>query len=126
MFVTSDGRPYARFRRALERGNRTAALSAAREVEAIGLTDALELCLLLIPDGRRFERAILRWHARYVGERGDLGVEEAQAVLALLVALRGPRGPVAARALADLLDRRSERQAAELLIRWAGSPRGGR
>jgi len=54
--VTSQGSPYMRFRRALDRGNLTEALSSAAELEHVGLTEALELCLLLVdkvPD--RFE-----------------------------------------------------------------------
>jgi hypothetical protein len=47
-FVTSQGPPYGRFRRALDNGNALAALSAASELPNVGLTDALELCLLLL------------------------------------------------------------------------------
>lgn len=36
-----------RFRRALDRGNVTEALSAASELPHVGLNEALELCLLL-------------------------------------------------------------------------------
>lgn len=50
-FVTSQGHAHARFRRALERGNATEALSAAAELPQVGLTEALELCLLLRDDG---------------------------------------------------------------------------
>jgi hypothetical protein len=46
--VTSQGSPYARFRRALDRGNLTGALSSAVELEHVGLAQALALCLLLI------------------------------------------------------------------------------
>jgi hypothetical protein len=45
--VTSQGSPYMRFRRALDRGNVTEALSSASELEHVGLDEALELCLLL-------------------------------------------------------------------------------
>jgi hypothetical protein len=91
----------------------------------VGLVDALELCLLLRDQPGRFERAILRWHTRYVTETNGVTVEEGQAVLALLAAPRGERGPSAARALADLLDRRGLERASEVLIQWAdrsGSP----
>jgi hypothetical protein len=83
--------------------------------------DALELCLLLRDDGARFDRAIVRWQARYATETAGVTVDEAQAVLALLAALRGPRGGSAAHALAELLDRRGLERAGEVLIRWAGS-----
>ena len=83
------GHAYARFRRAVDRGDPTATLSAAAELTQLGLTDALEVCLVLRSDPTRFERAIVRWHARYVSERRDLGSAESAAVLALLAALAG-------------------------------------
>jgi hypothetical protein len=45
--VTAQGSAYHRFRRALDRGNVTEALSSASELQHVGLTEALELCLLL-------------------------------------------------------------------------------
>jgi hypothetical protein len=117
--LTSPGSAYSRFRRALDTRNATAALAAAADLEHVGLVDALELVLLLREDGRRFERAALRWHARYIAETRDVGMAEAQAVLALLAALRDSRSPAAARSLAELLDRRGHKRAAELLIRSA-------
>ena len=103
--MTSQGNAYARFRRALERGNVTATLAAAAELRQLGLTDALEVCLVLRSDPPRFERAIVWWHARYIAERRDLGFAESAAVLALLAALAGPRGDVAARSLARVARR---------------------
>jgi hypothetical protein len=41
--VTSQGSAYKRFRRALDRGNITEALSAASELGFVGLNEALEL-----------------------------------------------------------------------------------
>jgi hypothetical protein len=84
-FVTSQGSPYMRFRRALDHGNVTEALSSAAELEHVGLNEALELCLLLRDKApERFSRAALRWHARLCREV-DVTLEEAQAVLAALV-----------------------------------------
>jgi hypothetical protein len=124
--VTSRGSPYSRFRRALDRGNATEALSAAAELEHVGLVEALELCLVLL-DSRpeKFARAALRWHGRYCREVTGVGLEEGQAVLASLSALRGPRAEAAARALAELLYRRGMERACEALTQWAGeaSPR---
>lgn len=118
--MTSEGHAYARFRRALDSRNATAALSAAAELEHVGLADALELCLLLRDrDPKRFDRAALRWHARYCREVADVKLAEGQAVLALLAALKKERAPATARALADLFDRRLLLQASEALIRWA-------
>jgi hypothetical protein len=120
MFVTSEGRAYVRFRRALDSRNAAAALSAASELEHVGLADALELSLLICEkEPKRFDRAALRWHGRYCREVADVTLEEGQAVLALLAALRGQRAPAAARALADLFDRRLLLQASEALVRWA-------
>ena len=117
--LTSQGHPYARFRRALDRHNVTDALSAAAELEHVGLADALELCLLLLArEPGRFDRAALRWHARYCRAVAGVTLDEAQAVLALLAALRGSRAASAANALAEIFDRRALGQASEALIRW--------
>ena len=73
-----------RFRRGLDRGNVTEALSAASELEHVGLAEALELCLLLRDKApERFPRAALRWHGRLCREV-DVTLEEARAVLAAL------------------------------------------
>jgi hypothetical protein len=50
-----------RFRRALDRGNVTEALSAASELQFVGLSEALELTLLLAGDQDKYERAAVRW-----------------------------------------------------------------
>ena len=67
--VTSQGHPYARFRRALATGNARIAEAAARDVDHIALGDALELCLLYRDDPERYERAAARWIARLIAER---------------------------------------------------------
>jgi hypothetical protein len=48
VFVTAQGSAYARLRRALDHGNLTEALSAASEMEHVGLVESLELCLLIL------------------------------------------------------------------------------
>jgi hypothetical protein len=120
-FVTSQGSPYGRFRRALDRGNTLAALSAAAELEHVGLVDALALLLLLARDGdeRRFQTGAVRWAARYAREAGDVGPSEAQAVLGLLIMLNGNRRTQAASALAQLFDRQQHLPAGELLLKHA-------
>ena len=108
-----------RFRRALDRGNLTEALSAASELQFVGLAEALELTLLLA-DGEpeKYERAASRWHTRFVQETPNVGVRQSQAVLALLVAVPSERQ--AAAALAELLSRRrSCERIAEALVRWS-------
>jgi hypothetical protein len=125
VFVTSQGSPYGRLRRALDSGNATIALSAATEVGSLGLTEALELCLLLCgQDPEKFSRAAVRWHGRYCREV-NAGIEEAQAVLAALGALRGPRREAAATALADLIHRKGSERASEAVMRWAMSQKIG-
>jgi hypothetical protein len=67
--VTSQSSPFMRFPRALDRGNLTEVLSAGSDLEHIGLTEALELCVLLrdkAPD--RYGPAALRWHGRFCRE----------------------------------------------------------
>jgi hypothetical protein len=117
--VTSQGSAYHRFRRALDRGNVTEALSSASELQHVGLDEALELCLLLRDKKpERFPRAALRWHGRYCREV-DVSLEEAQAVLAALVLLASERKRNAAFALAELLSRRGLERPCEALVAWA-------
>jgi hypothetical protein len=99
--VTSEGHAYARFRRALDSRNTSAALSAASELPHVGLTEALVLCLLLLAkEPGRFERAALRWFGRYCREVAGVTLDEGQAVLGLVAAHRGQRAAPAARSLA--------------------------
>jgi hypothetical protein len=122
--VTSQGSAYGRLRRALDRGNTLAAMSAAAELDHVGLGDALELLLLLADDQdrERFERAVIRWHARYCQQARDVTPTEGQAVLALLAMLSGPRRPQASCALAQLCDRSGMLPIAEILLRQARHP----
>jgi hypothetical protein len=67
--MTSDGNPYARFRRALETGNETLVVAAARELPQVSLDDALRICLVLRGgDPVRYERAAVRWLGRFALE----------------------------------------------------------
>ena len=122
--MTSQGSPYGRFRRALERRQPTAALSAAAELRHVPLTDALELLLLLRDrEPARYTRAALRWHGRYCREVPGVTLSEAAAVLALLAALAEETHRPAARALAEVLQGRELDQPARILIRWVdGGP----
>jgi hypothetical protein len=108
-----------RFRRALDRGNVTEALSAASELDFVSLADALELTLLLADGGlEKYNRAALRWHVRFVEETKNVDIRESQAVLALLTVI--PANALAAAALAELLSRRrSCQRIAEALVRWS-------
>jgi hypothetical protein len=75
--VTSHGNPYARFRRALERGNEAVVLAAARELPQIALDDALRICLVLRGgDPVRYERAAVRWLGRFALEARGVTIED--------------------------------------------------
>jgi hypothetical protein len=108
-----------RFRRALDRGNVTEALSAAAELQFVGLAEALELTLLLADkEPEKYTRAAARWHVRFVEETKNVDIRESQAVLALLTAI--PVNAVAAAALAELFSRRrSCERIGEALVRWS-------
>ena len=122
-----SGSAYARFRRAIERRQATAALSAAAELRHVALTDALELLLLLRDrDPARYPRAVLRWHGRFCREVPGITPSEAGAVLALLAALEDDStAGHAARALAELMDGRQLDQPARILIRWVEAREAG-
>jgi hypothetical protein len=68
--VTSEGSPHTRFRRAIEHGAVLNAEAAARELGRLDLSDALALVELYAAkrDAVRYERAALRWHARFEQE----------------------------------------------------------
>ena len=108
-----------RFRRALDRGNVPEALSAASELQFVGLAEALELTLLLAGgEPEKYERAVVRWHVRFLQETNNVDLRESLAVLVLLAAI--PANRTAATALAELLSRRrSCERIAEALVRWA-------
>ena len=108
-----------RFRRALDRGNVAEALSAGSELQFVGLAEALELTLLLAGgEPEKYERAVVRWHLRFLQETNNVDLRESLAVLVLLAAI--PANRTAATALAELLSRRrSCERIAEALVRWA-------
>ena len=84
MFVTSEGHPGARLQRALAVGNLTAAEQAAFEVAFVPLTEARSLVALYAEKGdRKYERAALRYLARYLPEASPSLADVAQ-VAALL------------------------------------------
>src|SRR5207302_11434835 len=75
-FVTSDGNPYARFRRALETGNEALVTTAALELPRIALDDALRICLVLRGgDPDRYERAAVRWLGRFALEARGVTID---------------------------------------------------
>jgi hypothetical protein len=120
--MTSQGSPHARFTRALASRNPTLVVAAAAEMGALTLADALAVTLVFLPRDRdRYERASVRWHARWcleVRPRAD----EAGLALAALHALPGPARQAAAEALIELLEARGLDAAAQALTRWLGEP----
>jgi hypothetical protein len=117
--MTAQASAYVRFRRALDRGNVTEALSAPSELQFVGLAEAPELTLLLADkEPEKYDRAAFRWHSRFVVETPRLELRESQAVLGLLAAI--PANRLAAAALAELLSRRrSCERIGETLVRWS-------
>jgi hypothetical protein len=91
VFVTSQGRAYSRFQRALATGNLELVEAAARELPWIGLDDALLILALLADRGDpRFDRAAARWIGRLLIET-PAGLSEARFALALVERLPGCR-----------------------------------
>jgi hypothetical protein len=75
--MTSDGNPYARFRRALETGNATLVTATARELPQVALDDALRICLVLRGgDPAQYERAAVRWLGRFALEGRGVTIDD--------------------------------------------------
>ena len=75
--MTSDGNPYARFRRALTTGNEALVTAAALELPRIALDDALRICLVLRGgDPARYERAAVRWLGRFALEARAVTIDD--------------------------------------------------
>jgi len=88
MFVTSDGNPYARFRRALETGNAALVTAAALELPRVALDDALRICLVLRGgDPVRYERAAVRWLGRFALEASNVTMDDLRSAADALDAL---------------------------------------
>jgi hypothetical protein len=77
MFVTSDGSPYSRFRRALQTGNEALVTATALELPRVALDDALRICLVLRNgDPGRYERAAVRWLGRFALEAREATIND--------------------------------------------------
>ena len=99
--MTSEGSALARFRRALAAHSGPAAYAAATELQDVELADALALTLLLSGDSDLFDRACVRWVARFALEVRGVGLREAYLAQASLSAVR-PDHTVGAHSLAEL------------------------
>jgi hypothetical protein len=86
--MTSDGNPYARFRRALHTGNPALVTAAALELPQVALDDALRICLVLRGgDPVRYERAAVRWLGRFALEARGATIEDLRTAADALDAL---------------------------------------
>jgi hypothetical protein len=82
--MTSQGTAHGRFARAIHRRQLFAAEMAARELDSISLSDALDLTILIREaDKRRYERAAVRWLERFIQERRPTLMDLALAATAL-------------------------------------------
>jgi hypothetical protein len=116
--VTSQGHPYAIFRRALERRNLPSAWAAATELQVVSLADALALCLLVRDrEPAKFARLALRWHARFCAETPAVDLETGRVVLDLLTGIGGTGAVPVGRALRELISS-YDASLAEPLQRW--------
>ncbi len=117
--ITSQGHPYARFKRALQSRNATLATAAAQELEEVALDDALRL-VLLYREARdwRFERAALRWHLLLLTEAPALGLQGARVSAQALIAIGGEHVERGVEALSELLERARARRALAALDEW--------
>jgi len=85
------GSAYARFQRALATGNLTLIRAAAAELPRVDLADALVVCMAIRDaEPQRFERAALRWLARYAVERAASVADVRAAADAFAAMLRHP------------------------------------
>ena len=67
--MTSEGHPYARFKRCIEHRALWGAEDAAREMTRLPLEDALQLVYLYAElDNPKYEKAAMRWLERYLAE----------------------------------------------------------
>lgn len=118
--MTSQGSPHSRFMRALAGRNPTLVVAAAAEFGRLSLAEALAVTLVFLPREReRYDRASVRWHARWCLEARP-GPDEAGLALAALRALPGPARQAAAEALIELLEGRGHDDAARILSSWLG------
>ena len=87
--MTAQGHPRTRFKRAIEGRWVFHAELAAREAGNLSLGEALDLVVLYAEvEPAKFEKAALRWLARYVSEAAP-SLLRAQIALAALSELRG-------------------------------------
>ena len=83
--MTAQGSAYTRFKRALKTGNAHLALDAAADLQRIGLADALSLLLVIREDKPvLFDKAAVRWFAKYAAENRYLLLRDTRELVDLL------------------------------------------
>jgi hypothetical protein len=88
VFVTAQGSPLTRYRRAIESRSLALAELAAREATYLSLPDALGLlALYAAAEDPKYARAAARWLGRLGLEQPELGLAEMQLAAAALAAL---------------------------------------
>ena len=109
--MSSEGSPYARFKRALRTGNLALVRAAAGELPAVRLDDALLIaCLIEEQDDEQFERAAVRWLGRFALERPTVRIVDVrEGAVAFAALAANPDG--ARRALMELCGRHGLRVA---------------
>jgi hypothetical protein len=91
--MTSQGSPYSRFQRALRTGNLNIIRAAAAELPRVDLGDALSVCMAIRDaEPERFERAALRWIARFAAEQAHTVADVREAAGAMAVMASDPDG----------------------------------
>jgi hypothetical protein len=114
--MTSSGRPYSRFQRALATGNLTIVRAAAAELPRIGPAEAAAMLLVILrAEPAQYERAAIRWIGRFCLERTRLDLEDVERVAAALGAL--PEQPGSARPLLEEVCRRAGQPDAAAVFR---------
>ncbi len=94
--MSIKGSPYPRFQRALRTGNLAVIRNAAAELPRVSLVDALTVCMVIrTADPDRYERATLRWLARYSLERAHDAADVRAAADAFAALLDNPDAAVA-------------------------------
>lgn len=89
--MSNAGSPYPRFQRALATGNLQIIRAAAAELPRVDLGDALSVCMAIrSAEPERFERAALRWLARYAVEKAASVAEVRAAADAFAVMVQRP------------------------------------
>jgi hypothetical protein len=85
------GSSYSRFQRALATGNLNLIRAAAAELPRVDLDDALAVCMAIRDaEPERFERAALRWLARFAVERAASVADVRTALDAFAAMLQRP------------------------------------